>query len=84
MTLTPSAVEVRRAYQNIFPNLLGIQLARRVDPNELTQVIQKVQEAQNLEPARRTAVISQISNQLKGDFTKLYDHNFDHSYGEHQ
>jgi hypothetical protein len=60
LTLTTSAVEVRRAYQNIFPNLLGIQLARRVDPNELTQVIQKVQEAQNLEPARRTAVISQI------------------------
>lgn len=82
MTLTPSAAEVRRTYQNIFPSLLGIQLARRVDQNELTQVIQKVQEAQNLENARRTAVISQVSNQLKGDFTKRYDHNFNHSYGE--
>lgn len=79
MTLTPSTAEVRHTYQNIFPSLLGIQLARRIDLNELSSVLSKVQEAQDLEPARRIAIVSQISNQLKGDFLKRYDHDFNYA-----
>ena len=77
ITLAPSTAEVRRIYRKIFPSVLGIQLARRVDPIEPSYVLTRVHEAEGLEPARRMAVISQLSNQLKGDFARRYDHGFD-------
>jgi hypothetical protein len=34
-----------------------------------------LQAAQDLEPGRREALIAQYSDQLKGDFRKVYEHN---------
>ena len=77
ITLAPSMAEIRRTYRTIFPSVLGIQLARRVDPSMLSDVLSKVREADSLDPARRQAVITQLSNQLKGDFYRKYVSNFD-------
>lgn len=76
LTLAPSASEVRNTYKHIFPTSLGIQLARRVDPDELQKVLGKLREAHDLEPGRRMAAITQACDQLKSDFSKKYEHNF--------
>ena len=65
LALAPSAAEVRESYRTIFPSILGIRLARRVSSKELHQVLNKLVEAQDLEVGRRTAKISQLSDELK-------------------
>jgi hypothetical protein len=77
LTLLPSAAEVRRTYREIFPNLLGIQLARRVEPKVLAETLEKVREAQDLEPGRRMVVIGALADKLKSDFAKKYDLSLD-------
>lgn len=76
ITLLPSTAVVKRTYRGIFPSVLGIQLARRVSKTEIQSVLDRMHVAQKLEPARRTAEISMLSNKLKGDFVKQYDHRF--------
>lgn len=68
LSLAPSASEVRRTYRSIFPSILGIKLARRVDSQELKKVLAKLEEAQELEPGRRQAKISELADQLKTVF----------------
>jgi hypothetical protein len=65
LALAPSAADVRESYRTIFPSILGIRLARRVDSSELHKVLSKLAEAQELEPGRRQAKISQLSDELK-------------------
>jgi hypothetical protein len=68
LALAPSAAEIRRSYQSIFPSLLGIQLARRIPSDELDKVLQKVAEAEKMEDGRRKAKIAELSDQLKVRF----------------
>jgi hypothetical protein len=65
LTLAPSVSEVRKSYRNIFPSLLGLRLARRVDEAELNNVISKVKEADELDEGSRTSKISILSDNLK-------------------
>jgi len=76
LTLMPSAAETRHTFRRIFPSLLGTQLARRVSAEELKNILDKIREAQDLEPGRRAAVIAQLSDKLKGDFKKKYEQSF--------
>lgn len=77
IALAPSTAEVRRAYGNIFPSSLGLQLARQVDRGQLDRVLEQVREAEHLEPGRRAALIRYHADKLKGDFGKEYPHEFD-------
>jgi hypothetical protein len=72
LALAPSTAEVRESYRSIFPSLLGIRLARRVSSKELHEVLNKLAEAQELEPGRRLAKIAQLSDKLK---TQMYRQN---------
>jgi hypothetical protein len=67
LALAPSAKEVRDAYRSIFPSILGIRLARRIKPEELSKVLDHLAEAEGLEPGRREAKIAQLSDQLKSE-----------------
>ena len=68
LAIAPSAADIRHSFESIFPSLLGIRLARRVDPTELAKILEKVAEAETMEPGRRTARISTLADKLKTQF----------------
>lgn len=68
LTLAPSVSDVRKSYRNLFPSLLGLKLARRMDENELQNVLCKVKEADGLDEGSRIAKISMLSDELKSKY----------------
>lgn len=75
VALAPKLADVRKAYESVFPSLLGVRLANRVKEDVFRDMMTKIKAANDLEPGRREALIAQYSDQLKGDFHKVYDHN---------
>lgn len=75
VALAPKLADVRKAYENVFPSLLGVRLANRVKEDVFRDMMTKIKAAHDLEPGRREALIAQYSDKLKGDFRKVYDHN---------
>lgn len=74
IAMAPKLGQVRAAYNNIFPSLLGIQLANRVKEDVYQDMMKKVTEATNLESSKQEAVISLLSDKLKSDFRKVHQH----------
>lgn len=72
IALAPQAMEVRASFANVFPSLLGIKLARRLDPKAFELVLEKVREAEELDDGRKAAAISTIVDKLKSDFSRDY------------
>jgi hypothetical protein len=68
ITLAPSASAARRAFRAVFPTMLGIRLARRMQPTTFDQMMDKVAEAETLDDARRIVEMSKLTNELKSDF----------------
>lgn len=69
LTLSPSAATVREAYSSIFPGVLGVQISRQLSEASYREVMATATEAITLDPARRTAVLSKLSDRLKSDPT---------------
>jgi hypothetical protein len=82
IALAPKLADVRKAYENVFPSLLGVRLANRVKEEVFRDMMHKIKDANELEPGRREALIAKYSDQLKSDFRRFYDHNV--SSGEHR
>lgn len=76
VSLAPSADKARKAFEHIFPTLLGIRLARRMDESAFEKVMEKVDEASSLDDDRRGAAIASIVDKLKGDFSRDYMSDF--------
>lgn len=72
VTLAPSAETSRRAFASIFPTLLGIRLAKRLDVKAFHAVMEKVEDASKMDDDRRSAAIAGIVDRLKGNFTRDY------------
>lgn len=72
MALAPNLAEIRETYRAVFPTLMGIRLARRMDEKVFHKLLDRVKDAADLEPGRRQAAISELSDQLKADFRKRY------------
>lgn len=70
VALAPSAENSRRAFANVFPTLLGVRLAKRMDAKAFHSVMEKVDEASQLDDDRRGAAIASIVDKLKGDFSR--------------
>lgn len=79
VTLAPSAEESRKSYAKIFPTLLGIRLAKRMDEKAFHSIMEKVDDAAQLDEDRRGIAIASIVDKLKGDFSK--DYMSDHAQG---
>lgn len=73
IALSPTTAQVREAYKNIFPTILGIRLAGRMREDVFHDLMAKVKEANSLEEGRRQALAVDMSNRLKGDFYKQYE-----------
>lgn len=71
-SFAPSASEVRRTFENIFPSSLGVQLSRRMDEGTFRQIMKDVRNAEDFEDARREAVMAECADRLKSDFERRY------------
>lgn len=65
LSFAPSMSDVRKSYSSIFPTILGIRLARRVNNDVLADVLKKVEEVTETEPGRVKAMVSEYSDKLK-------------------
>lgn len=70
LSIAPSGVEVKKTYRSIFPSILGIRLAHRIEPKTLDDVLKKLDDAQNIEPEARQAKVSFLSDELKTRYFK--------------
>lgn len=72
LTLAPKASDVRRTMQNVFPSLLGVSLSRRMDRDSFHKVMSQVDDAMDMDHARRTAKMAKIVDTLKGDIYRQF------------
>jgi hypothetical protein len=72
IALSPSTAAVRKTFRNIFPSLLGIRMARRMDEAAFHGLLGMVKDWDVWEEGRRIAVIAKLSDQLIADFRKRY------------
>lgn len=77
ISLSPKAADVRRAFHEIFPSMIGVRLARRMDESVFEQLMEGVDEASELEEGRRLARIASMTDSLKSDFWREYGISFD-------
>jgi len=76
IALSPTMKQVRQSYNTIFPTLLGIRLSNRIKDEVFHDVMERVKEVRKVDEARATAMLVQMSNDLKGDNYKKYEANF--------
>ena len=77
IALSPKTAEVRKSYNTVFPTLLGVKLANRMRDEVFHKVMEKTREFHGYDEARINVMMSDMSNQLKGDSYKKYEVNFD-------
>ena len=77
IALSPKTAEVRKSYNTVFPTLLGVKLANRMRDEVFHKVMEKTREFRGYDEARINVMMSDMSNQLKGDSYKKYEVNFD-------
>ncbi len=82
ITLLPSASQVLDSYRAIFPTLIGIRLAKRIEPGKLHKILEDYNKAKEREPARLKAQMSHLSDMLKSDFMKDYGRRYKNLYGD--
>jgi hypothetical protein len=71
--LSPSTEEVRKAYAEIMPSLLGVQLSNRMREDIFHDAMTKMSEASAIDDSRARVMMADLSNRLKGDFFKQYE-----------
>ena len=70
--LASPAERVRQTYANVFPSLQGVRLSNRMEAAPFDKLLERVDEAVDLEPGRRQAAMASLSDKLKSDFRKGY------------
>lgn len=70
--LAPSASAVRESYRSVFPSTLGISLSRRMAPGAVHKLMRELNDAEEMDEARRLAVMSSCVDRLKTDFARRY------------
>ena len=76
IALSPTTEEVRRAYDAVFPTLLGVKLSNRMREDVFHDLMRKAQEAMSVDDARARVMMEEYSNRLKGDRFKQYEVEF--------
>lgn len=71
-SFAPSAAAARTAFADLFPSILGVHLGGRMPAGNFHKLMEKVAEAENLEPARRAVEMAKLSYRLKSDFRRSY------------
>lgn len=70
--IAPELDEVRKSYKYIFPTALGVRLSARLSSDTFEEVIRQAAEVAPYDDARAGAMITALTNKLKGDALKVY------------
>lgn len=70
--LAPKASQVRDSFRSVFPSTLGITLSRRMDTQAMRELMRELSDAEDLDEARRLAVMATCVDKLKADFARRY------------
>ena len=73
IALSPTTEEVRRAYETVFPTLLGVKLSNRLREDLFHDLMRKVKDAMSVDDARARVMMGEYSDRLKGDSYKQYE-----------
>ena len=73
IALSPTTEEVRRAYETVFPTLLGIKLSNRMREDLFHELMRNAKDAMSVDDARARVMMGEYSDRLKGDFYKRYE-----------
>lgn len=65
--------EVREMYSDIFPTLLGIKLAGRMDEKVYKKLLDEVNSLEKVGDARAQVMMSSMADQLKASVQKEYE-----------
>jgi len=75
IALSPNCSQVRDNFSTIFPSVFGIQLGHWLRDDIFHNIMNDVREWKDYEPGRITALMSDLSDRLKSDRFKRYEHN---------
>ena len=73
IALSPTCNEVRDNFKSIFPSIFGIQLGHRLKDNVFHKIMDSVKQWKGLEPGRISALMANLSDELKADRLKRYE-----------
>lgn len=73
ISLAPNLREVRDSFKKIFPTTLGVRLSSRLPRAVFDDLLHKASEVAKYDDARAGAMITDLTNKLKGDARKDYD-----------
>ena len=72
VALAPSTEAVRRAYEKVFPSLLGIKLSNRMKDDDFNSLMENAREVGSVDDARARVMLADYSDKLKSDLEKEY------------
>ena len=73
IALSPTTAEIRRSYDTVFPTLLGVRLSNRMRDGVFHDVMGRARDLRKVDDARARVLMSEMSNNLKGDNYKEYE-----------
>ena len=73
VALSPATAEVRKSYNSVFPTVLGVKLSNRMREDVFQDVMKRAKDVRAVDEARARAMMTELSNRLKGDELKEYE-----------
>jgi hypothetical protein len=72
IALSPNTAQIRATYARIFPSMLGIRLARRMDEKAFHELMDGMKGFEGWDEGRKVAGLHDLADRLKADFDKKY------------
>ncbi len=72
VALSANGAQIAATHASVFSSVLGFSLGRRVPPAAFHALMDQLNEAEMLEPARRAAALSKLVDKIKSDLSREY------------
>ena len=79
ISIAPELEDVRKSYGKIFPTALGVRLSARLSKEVFNNVISSAAKMSKVDDARAGAMITALTDELKGDAVRLYENRWESS-----
>lgn len=73
LSLAPAAEAARLTFSAIFPSQLGIKLSRKLPKETFRSLMEKLNEAADMDEPERKTAMAYFADKMKSDFEKRYD-----------
>ncbi|WP_370331935.1 hypothetical protein [Mycolicibacterium hippocampi] len=73
LSLAPAAEAARQTFSAVFPSQLGIKLSRRMPDATFRGLMDKLNEASEMDEPQRASAMAYYADKMKADFEKRYD-----------